>query len=123
MFRFMPQQSSCSQLDSSEARALVDEKKAIIIDVREPDEYAAGRIPNAEHIPLRQIADRIVELEQHRDRPIILSCRSGNRSEAACRFLRDNGFRNVHNLIGGITAWARAKAAAEISESPSAPSP
>lgn len=100
--------SVCRQIDSGKASELLREHNALMIDVREPHEYAAGRIPDAELIPLRQIAGEIDSLREQAGRPIILSCRSGNRSEVACRYLRDQGIENVYNLSGGVIAWRMA---------------
>lgn len=100
--------AGCRQIDSGTAQELLREHGALVIDVREPHEFAAGRIPDAQLIPLRQIAEQVDSLRQHGDRPIILSCRSGSRSEMACRYLRESGVRNVYNLSGGVTAWRRA---------------
>ncbi|MFA5861625.1 MAG: rhodanese-like domain-containing protein [Candidatus Thermoplasmatota archaeon] len=86
------------------ARELVERQNALIVDVREPDEWADARIPGALHIPLGQIEARVGEIP--RDRPVILQCRSGNRSAGATRALLELGFTNVHNLEGGIGDWA-----------------
>jgi rhodanese-related sulfurtransferase len=101
--------TGCRQIDSEKARKLLNEDNALVIDVREPYEFAAGRIPGAELIPLRQIVQQLDSIKQHRDRPIIVSCRSGKRSEMACRFLRESGIDNVYNLAGGVTAWRMAR--------------
>lgn len=100
--------AGCRQIDSGTAQELLREHNALVIDVREPHEFAAGRIPDARLIPLRQIAQQVDSLREHGDRPIILSCRSGSRSEMACRYLRESGVSNVYNLAGGVTAWRRA---------------
>jgi rhodanese-related sulfurtransferase len=75
---------------------------AQIVDVREPDEWAAGHIPGAIHIPLGQLMAR-----QRLDpqRPVITVCRSGNRSLAAVDQLVAGGFRDVKSLAGGMQAW------------------
>ena len=101
-------QEGCRQIDSSQALELIRERDALVVDVREPHEFAAGRIPNAELIPLRQIGSYIENLKRHGDRPIILSCRTGSRSEMACRFLRQSGVKNVFNLAGGLMGWLMA---------------
>jgi hydroxyacylglutathione hydrolase len=87
-----------------EARDLVASNNALIVDVREPHEWAEARIPRAKHIPLREVRERHVEIP--RDRPVILQCRSGHRSAGATRTLLELGFNNVHNLEGGIGDWA-----------------
>jgi rhodanese-related sulfurtransferase len=106
-----PSQAGCRQIDSGMARELLRDNDALVIDVREPLEYAAGRIPGAELIPLRRIVQEVDYLKQHGERPIIISCRSGKRSEMACRFLRESGIENVYNLTGGVSAWRTANLA------------
>ena len=76
-----------------------------LLDVREPDEWQAGRIAGSQHIPLGQLRDRLAELPK--DKTILTVCRHGNRSEAAARGLRTLGY-TVENLDGGVTAWRRA---------------
>lgn len=76
-----------------------------LLDVREPDEWVAGHIAGAQHIPLGQLRDRLGEVPK--DRTILAICRHGNRSEAATRGLRTLGY-TVENLEGGVTAWSRA---------------
>ena len=77
-----------------------------IVDVRESNEWAAGHLPGAVVIPLGEIAHRARELDQ--TRPVVVVCRSGNRSATATAFLLRSGFRDVKNLIGGTVAWAKA---------------
>jgi rhodanese-related sulfurtransferase len=73
------------------------------IDVREYYEFDAGHIEGAAHIPLRHLPARLELLD--RDRPVVVACQIGQRSDLAARFLRDNGF-DAHNLEGGMTLWA-----------------
>jgi rhodanese-related sulfurtransferase len=77
----------------------------VLVDVRRPDEHAEKNISNSILITLDTLPDRVDELEQYRDREIILYCRSGNRSGQACMFLDLSGFANVVNLKGGMLAW------------------
>ncbi len=82
-----------------------------IIDVREPEEYAEGRIPGAVLIPLGELSKRLVEVPT--DKPVVLVCRSGNRSTQALQLLQKAGFTNVHNMTGGMKAWIAAGYAVE----------
>jgi rhodanese-related sulfurtransferase len=77
-----------------------------LLDVREDDEWTAGHIDGALHIPLGQLAARLDELPK--ERTIVAVCRSGGRSEAAVRGLRKLGYE-AENLEGGVNAWDRAK--------------
>jgi rhodanese-related sulfurtransferase len=76
------------------------------VDVREPDEWAAGRIAEAVLIPLGDLPARARELDPAR--PVVVVCRSGNRSATATDFLLRSGFRDVKNLVGGMIAWGKA---------------
>jgi rhodanese-related sulfurtransferase len=76
-----------------------------LLDVREPDEWQAGHIAGAQHIPLGQLRERLAEVPK--DKTILAVCRSGGRSESAARGLRTLGY-TVENLEGGVTAWKRA---------------
>jgi rhodanese-related sulfurtransferase len=76
-----------------------------VVDVRYPNEWDAGRIEGALHIPLDELDDRLGELDK--DRPVVTVCRSGSRSAEAASSLAGEGFR-AENLEGGMEAWAAA---------------
>ena len=96
------------QLDTTQAVRLLNDENTIVIDVREGNEVSAGKVKGARHIPLGQVATRVGELEKFKDQPILVYCRSGNRSAMAANTLTKKGFTNVNNLAGGITAWESA---------------
>jgi rhodanese-related sulfurtransferase len=77
--------------------------EAILIDVREQAEWDAGRIPGSRLIPMSQIQDRAGEVPM--DQPVILYCRSGNRSGQVQQFLQERGYTQVYSMQGGIQAW------------------
>ncbi|MGY1681270.1 rhodanese-like domain-containing protein [Geodermatophilus sp. SYSU D01176] len=87
------------QLTPAEA---ADRTEAVLLDVREADEVAAGRVTGSMHIPLGQLAARAFELD--RARPVVTVCRSGGRSSQAAQFLVAQGY-DVANLADGMTAW------------------
>ena len=99
--------SGIEQADTLKATRLYNDD-ALILDVREDKEYAAGHIPKAKHIPLGSLNSRIKELDKHKNKPILVTCRSGQRSARACRMLKKAGFETVFNQAGGIIAWERA---------------
>ena len=100
--------SGTKSLGPTEAIQLNNREDAVFLDIRDENEYRKGHIPDAIHIPLKQLPERMKELEKSRDRPIIVCCRSGNRSTAAGSILAKQGFENVYNLDGGISAWQSA---------------
>lgn len=78
-------------------------KDTILIDVRTPEEYALGSLPNAVNIPLDTLRERLPELPK--ERPIVVTCAVGLRGYLAYRILSQNGYENVHNLSGGYKTW------------------
>jgi rhodanese-related sulfurtransferase len=99
--------SGVEQADTLKATRLYNDD-ALILDVREDKEFASGHIPKAKHIPLGKLASRMQELEKHKGKPILVTCRSGQRSARACGMLKKAGFETVYNQEGGIIAWERA---------------
>jgi molybdopterin/thiamine biosynthesis adenylyltransferase/rhodanese-related sulfurtransferase len=79
---------------------------AVLIDVRETDEWAAGHIPGARHVPKSHLESRIEGAAPDRSQPVILYCASGNRSAWAARtLLEDLGYEHVESMTGGFTLW------------------
>ncbi|ABO67704.1 MULTISPECIES: rhodanese-like domain-containing protein [Geobacillus] len=78
-------------------------RKAQLIDVREPDEFAGGHILGARNIPLTQLRMRMKELRK--DQPIYLYCQNGLRSGRAAQMLYRKGYRNLYHLKGGFKKW------------------
>ncbi len=87
------------------ATRIINDQDPLILDVRETSEIKDGIITDALHIPLGELPKRMAELEVHRQRPVLVYCRSGSRSASAARRLRRAGFETVYNLAGGIMAW------------------
>ena len=94
------------EVDVHTAAAVQNRDDVVLIDVREQWEYDEGHIPNITLIPMGEITNRLDEIP--RDKEVIVTCRSGNRSGQVTEFLRQNGFENVHNMQGGIVAWQQA---------------
>lgn len=81
---------------------------AVILDVRTDNEYKDGYIANSVHLPLGVLQSRISDLNSYKKQPIIVCCRTGNRSNQAAAILNKQGFGDLYNLIGGIGAWKNA---------------
>lgn len=75
-----------------------------VLDVREDWEVATVALEGAQHIPMRQVPQRVAELPK--DRPLVVMCHHGGRSRQVMAWLRQNGFPQAINLAGGIHAWA-----------------
>ncbi|BCJ88281.1 sulfurtransferase TusA family protein [Effusibacillus dendaii] len=78
----------------------------VIIDVREPAEYAFGHIPGARSIPFGRLEETIEELRALGETEIHVICRTGTRSDVACQILTEKGFQNVKNVMPGMSQWS-----------------
>jgi GrxC family glutaredoxin len=94
---------------AGEAVKLINDKNALVVDVRTEKEYKEGHVMNALHIPLGMLGDRIQELQAYKNHAVVMVCRSGARSAQAATKLKKQGFTNVHNIGGGMLAWERVK--------------
>jgi rhodanese-related sulfurtransferase len=91
-----------------QAAEMQSQQNAVIIDVRENDEWNAGHIAGAIHIPLGEMPNRLPELAKYQNQSIVVQCRSGARSAKAADILLKAGFPHVHNMDGGLNAWQKA---------------
>jgi rhodanese-related sulfurtransferase len=92
---------------------------AFILDVREPEEFARGHVPNAVNLPQADLATRLEELP--RDRPIMTICQSGMRSLRSAQFLRQQGFEQVVSIAGGTAEWRAAGRPVEATDAQAGP--
>ncbi len=74
-----------------------------ILDVREQWEYDAGHLSDVAHIPIGEVSKRLNEIPS--DKSVIIYCATGNRSNQVTTFLEQNRYTNIHNMLGGISAW------------------
>lgn len=93
---------------SSQATLLINRENAQVVDVREPAEYVDGHLPESRNIPLARLEERVGELSEFKDTPLILVCQNGVRSASACKQLEKLGFGKARNLEGGISGWRTA---------------
>ncbi|CAM3510664.1 sulfurtransferase TusA family protein [Cytobacillus oceanisediminis] len=84
-------------------KELDSDSDIVVIDVREPAEFAFGHIPNAVSIPFGELEERIGEL--NKDKKIYVVCRTGSRSDMASQTLAEKGFSNVINVVPGMSQW------------------
>ncbi len=84
---------------------LLNHDQTIVIDVREPHEFAKGHIEGAHHITVGRLKERFYEFEAHKSAPVLVYCQQGTRSKEACKQLVKEGFSQVYYLEGGILTW------------------
>ena len=102
------QRQAVRSVDAARALKLSKSSRTVIVDVRNPDEYAAGHLPGARLLPVGEIAKRLSELPADKKTPLLLYCLAGKRSTQAVGVLKEEGYLRIYNLLGGITAWKQA---------------
>jgi hydroxyacylglutathione hydrolase len=90
-----------------------DRDRFQVLDVREADEYARGHIPGSQHMYVGVLADKLDELEIDRNQPVVVTCSIGHRSGLGASILLREGYSDVRNLLGGMTAWEKLDLAME----------
>jgi len=96
------------RVTASDAVQLINKHDAVVVDIREPSEYAAGHILNSRNVPLKELDSRVKELARFKEKPVIVACDTGNRSRGGVAALKKLGFSQVYNLAGGLGAWQQA---------------
>ena len=91
-----------------EATQMINRNKTTILDVRTPEQFAAGHLRDAKNIPLSDLGSRIGELDKQKTKAIVVVCQQGSRAEKAVKMLQKAGFDDVVSLDGGLTAWTAA---------------
>ena len=97
-----------SKLTPAAAVQLMNSEDVVVLDVREPSETAGGKIAKAIQIPVSGLAKRVNELLKHKDKSMLVYCKTGTRSGIACKELDKHGFEKVYSLSGGVLAWQEA---------------
>lgn len=82
-------------------------EQPLLLDVREPWEYEMCHVAGVRHLPMHLVPARLNELGADRERDVVVICHHGGRSMQVAMFLERNGFAAVHNLMGGVDAWAQ----------------
>ncbi len=107
---FLPQIKGAAggTLSAAGAVQLMNREKAVVIDVSDAEEFAAGHVTNSKNVPLNQLDEKLAGLVKNKELPLILVCTSGIRSNRAVATAKKLGFANVQALAGGLKAWREA---------------
>jgi rhodanese-related sulfurtransferase len=101
--------SAGGSLSVNDAVLLINREKAVVIDVCEAGEYAAGHVAGAKHVPLAQLSTRLPEIAKNKNTPVVLVCQHGRRSASAAKVAQGLGYVKAWSLTGGLASWRAAK--------------
>jgi rhodanese-related sulfurtransferase len=93
------------QVTNAEAIRLVNHEQGVVVDVREADEFHTGHVPKAINLPLSGLGSGLTQLDKYKSRPLIVCCRTSQRSARAAVLLRRQEFARVQVLAGGMVGW------------------
>lgn len=102
-----PQAAQADSVSLEVARAEYEAGRAILIDIREPNEHAMGVAKGAQLLPMRQLGARLAEIPTSTDKPVLLICNTQNRSSSTLAALRQRGYPHVRFVQGGMSEWMR----------------
>ncbi|WP_291650892.1 rhodanese-like domain-containing protein [Clostridium sp.] len=95
--------SNIKSINNEQAQKLIKDKEdLLILDVRRPNEFKESKITNSINIPVDELEWELDEIEEYKNKPILVYCKVGVRSSVACSILEEEGFSNLYNLRGGI---------------------
>jgi len=102
------QSATQSGLTPAAAVQLINREKAVVVDVCETEEFAAGHVGGARNIPLNQLEDKLPAAVKNKGLPLILVCQTGARSNRALAIVKKLGYEKAQSLGGGLGAWRTA---------------
>jgi len=94
-----------SRVSLLQATQMLNQGKSVVLDIRSQEDFAAGHIRDARHIPLKELKSRISELDKFKSKSVIVVCSAGSQSSRAASVLKSAGFGEVYSLDGGLAAW------------------
>lgn len=95
-------------LSTTEATQLMNRKGAVVLDVRSSEEFAGGHLPSARNVPLDDVEAKVAQVIKNKAAPVLIVCKSGQRSARAQTVLRNLGYAEAFSLQGGQAAWQEA---------------
>ena len=100
--------SGIMEIGPAEMTRMMNHEKAVVLDVREEEDFEQGHVLNAVNIPAGKLVEQSESLSRYKERPLILTCRQGMDSIRAARIIRQKGFEKIYCLKGGLQAWRNA---------------
>ncbi|MPQ45361.1 rhodanese-like domain-containing protein, partial [Clostridium tarantellae] len=98
--------SVSKNISIEESKKLIDDNKVdLILDVRDEKQFKEGHLPKATLISYKEVKNKISELKNFKDKPILIYCNSGKKSADSIKILEENGFNNIFHMVDGINKW------------------
>ena len=95
-------------VSAAEATQLINRRNAVVLDLRNADEFATGHLPSARNLQFSELQAKLGQFVKNKNNPVLLVCQTGQQSGKAQRIVKEAGFAEVHVLDGGVNAWQQA---------------
>ena len=100
--------ANAGSLTAQGAVHLINRERAVVVDVREPDEFAAGHVTGAKNVPLEQLEAKLTATVKNKSVPLLLFCATGSRAQRAVAMARKLGYEQAQAVAGGLKSWKAA---------------
>ena len=100
--------ANAGSLTAQGAVHLINRERAVVVDVREPEEFAAGHVTGAKNVPLNQLEQKLAATVKNKSLPLLLVCATGARAQRAVAVARKLGYEQAQALAGGLKSWKAA---------------
>ncbi|MBT2326532.1 rhodanese-like domain-containing protein [Variovorax paradoxus] len=100
--------ANAGSLTAQGAVQLINRERAVVVDVREPEEYAAGHVTGAKNVPLNQLEEKLGAAVKNKSVPLLLVCATGARAQRAVAMAKKLGYEQAQAVAGGLKSWKEA---------------
>jgi rhodanese-related sulfurtransferase len=100
--------ANAGSLTAQGAVQLINRERAVVVDVREPEEYAAGHVTGAKNVPLNQLDEKLAAAVKNKSVPLLLICATGARAQRAVATAKKLGYEQAQAVAGGLKSWKEA---------------
>ncbi|HCH24115.1 MAG TPA: rhodanese-like domain-containing protein [Oceanospirillaceae bacterium] len=105
MLIFTERRKAAPSVTPQQATVMGNNDDTLMLDIRSAADYKTGRVLNSKNIPFAELSKRMDDLQKHRDKPVVLICKTGQTAGSAANILRKDGYTKVYRMTGGMVEW------------------
>ena len=105
MLIFTERRKAAPSVTPQQATVMGNDDDTLMLDIRSAADFKTGRVLNSKNIPFAELGKRLSDLQKHRDKPVVLICKTGQTAGSAANMLRKDGYTKVYRMTGGMVEW------------------
>lgn len=105
MLIFTERRKAAPSVTPQQATVMGNDDDTLMLDIRSAADFKTGRVLNSKNIPFAELSKRMDDLQKHRDKPVVLICKTGQTAGSAANMLRKDGYEKVYRMTGGMVEW------------------